>query len=229
MTIPLVLAVGLVGWSLVGNLLVGDALYVTRNLVFTVLLLVAARRAGATWATLGLDAAHWRSGVRWGAAAVLVVAVAIAIGAALADQIGGLEVLLTDDRADLPPLELLWHGTWRIPVGTAVFEEIAFRAVLLGLLLQVTSTGWAMIASSVAFGLWHVAPTVVALRINEVAPASQEGLGAIAGAVLVTTVAGVLFCLLRVASGSLLAPVLAHWATNSLGLAAAAITQRSGT
>jgi membrane protease YdiL (CAAX protease family) len=42
----------------------------------------------------------------------------------------------------------------------------------------------------------------------------------VVGTVLLTTVAGAVFCWLRVRSGSLLAPVLLHWALNGLGLLA---------
>jgi uncharacterized protein len=228
MTIPLVFAVGLVGWSLVGNLLVGDALYVTRNVLLLVVLLWVARRAGASWDVIGLDPGHLRAGARWGLVAVAVVALAVAVGTGLADLLPGADVLLADERADLGPGELAWHTLWRIPLGTAAFEEVAFRGALLGLLLTTTTSVRAVVISSVVFGLWHVAPTVVALRMNDVAPGSAEGLGSILGAVAITTVAGVLFCLLRLGSGSLLAPALAHWATNSLGLAAAALGPRGG-
>lgn len=62
------------------------------------------------------------------------------------------------------------------------------------------------------------------MQANDVAVASGRGVGAVAGAVLVTTVAGAALGVLRLGSGSLLAPVLAHWATNSGGLLAAAAT-----
>jgi len=42
------------------------------------------------------------------------------------------------------------------------------------------------------------------------------------GTVLFTGLAGVLFCELRRRSGSLLAPAGLHWATNALGVLAAA-------
>ncbi len=38
------------------------------------------------------------------------------------------------------------------------------------------------------------------------------------GTILFTAAAGVLFCELRVRSDSLLAPMLAHWAVNGLGV-----------
>ncbi len=44
----------------------------------------------------------------------------------------------------------------------------------------------------------------------------------VAGTVVFTTVAGLVFALLRQWSGSLLAPFLLHWATNGLGILAAA-------
>jgi membrane protease YdiL (CAAX protease family) len=44
------------------------------------------------------------------------------------------------------------------------------------------------------------------------------------GAVLVTSVAGLAFCWLRLRSGSLVAPVLAHAATNGLALTVAWFT-----
>lgn len=215
------LALGLLLWSLVGNLLIGDALYVTRNLALTALVVVLARRAGAEPTLLGTEAARLGAGLRWGAGAVLLVAVAVLLGVALAEQVPGAGLLLADERADLPASMLAWHALWRIPVGTALFEEVAFRGALLGLLLRQTSTPRAVAGSSLVFGLWHVAPTIVTLEINEVAVTSWQGAATIAGAVGVTTVAGVFFCLLRLGSGSLAAPVLAHWATNGTGLVAA--------
>jgi uncharacterized protein len=115
----------------------------------------------------------------------------------------------------------------RIPLGTALFEEVLFRGVVLAALQQVGSTGFAVAWSSIAFGLWHIAPTIVALRENGVPPASPAGQRAILGAVLVTTLAGIGFAGLALASGSLLAPFLAHWAVNAFGLLAAATSQAS--
>ena len=219
------LSIGLVAWSVVANLGLGERWYTARNLVLVVLLLLLARRLGFSWRELGLDPADLREGVRWGRLAVLVVAVVVAIGAALGDVIRPFGLLLDDARADLPLSDLAHAVLVRIPLGTAVFEELAFRGLLLAVLLRATSPGWSILWSSAVFGLWHVAPTIQTLRINEVAANSLVGLGAIAGAVVVTAVGGAVFAWLRVASGSLLAPVLAHWATNAFGLLAAAATR----
>jgi membrane protease YdiL (CAAX protease family) len=72
-----------------------------------------------------------------------------------------------------------------------------------------------------AFGIWHIRPTVQALRVNGLADGRRQAIaGAFAG-VAVTTAGGVLLSWLRERSGSLAAPVLLHLATNCGGLVAA--------
>lgn len=213
---------GLLVWSAVANLGLGETLYVPRNLLATVGLLWVAHRIGLRRGDLGLERRAAGRGLRWGGASAAVVAVGLAIGIALEDVIGPVATLLADERAALGVGALTWAVLVRIPLGTALFEEVAFRGVLSGTsrrwLGTTIGTGW----SAAVFGLWHIPPTIVALRINGVDPTSVEGIGSIAGAVAVTAVAGVIFDLLRLRSGSLVAPVLAHWATNALGLLAAA-------
>jgi uncharacterized protein len=80
--------------------------------------------------------------------------------------------------------------------------------------------------SSALFGLWHVLPTISALRANELAGGTAERAAAVAAAVVVTGVAGALLCWLRLRTGSLLAPVLVHVATNSFALVGAFVVQR---
>lgn len=232
MGVPVLLSMALVSWSFVANLVIGDTLYTLRNLVLTILLLgalrwlVPTRSLPSVPAEVGLSRSRLSSGLRWGAGAVAIIAAVITAGVAL-DVLPGVGFLLADGRADVPADQLAQIALVRIPFGTALFEEIAFRGVLLGLLLRLMRPPWAVLWSSVVFGLWHIAPTLVTLQINDIAPGSAQGLGAITGSVVATTVAGALFCWLRLASRSLVAPICAHWATNSLGLAAAALVQRT--
>lgn len=221
------LAVGLVVYSVVTNRHpTGHATYILRNLATGALLVLLARWAGLGWELLGLGAGHVAAGLRWGWLAVLVVAVGVAAGAALADRIPAVARLLADRRADLEPSELAFHASVRIPVGTALFEEVAFRGVLLGAFLATTSTVLAVAVSSVAFGLWHVVPTLQTLSINDVEDRSARR-GTVVAAVVATTLAGVVLAVLRLVSGSVVAPVLAHAAINSLGLLAAALHRRT--
>ena len=77
------------------------------------------------------------------------------------------------------------------------------------------------------FGLWHVLPSL-GLAADNQAIGSTVGTGtsgqaiSVLGTVLFTALAGVVFCELRRRSGSLLASAGLHWATNGLGVLAAA-------
>lgn len=221
MVLPVVLSLALLVWSVVTNLVIGETGYVARNLAAVVVLLVVARQAGLSARDLGLHRATVPSGVRWGALAVGVVALVLVAGVLLQDVIGPLGGLLDDERARMGSSTLVSTALVRIPFGTALFEEAAFRGVLLASFARVTSTRDAVLWTSAVFGIWHVPPTLVALEVNGVPAASTAGLLAIAGGVAVTAIGGLLFALLRTRSGSLVAPILAHWATNSLGLVAA--------
>ena len=110
-----------------------------------------------------------------------------------------------------------------IPLGTVIPEEFAFRGVLLGLLSRRSGRWTATVVSSVLFGFWHVAPALAGGAANQAVDEAVGGgpLGVllrVAGTVLFTAAAGVVFCELRVRSGSLLAPMLAHWSVNGLGV-----------
>lgn len=134
--------------------------------------------------------------------------------------------LFVDDRAGGAGIAgLLYQAVVRIPLGTAVFEEVAFRGVLLALFLRTMSPLRAVSWSSVLFGLWHVVPAWESLGGNDAAAGvTADGFGravGILGAVVATTIAGYLFCWLRLRADSLVSPLVAHVSTNSLAFTAA--------
>jgi len=185
-------------------------------------LLALARWAGLSWAELGLGRGTWWRGLRWALAAIGAVAVVFAVGAA---------VPLTRSAFRDSSYHFGWgHAALTafvlIPVGTVLFEEVAFRGVLWGLLRRRHGTWVATSVSSALFGLWHVLPSL-GLAANDQAIGSTVGSGSsgqavsVLGTVLFTGLAGVVFCELRRRSGSLLAPAGLHWATNGLGVLAA--------
>jgi uncharacterized protein len=219
------LGVALIAWSLVANWVIGDAGYTIRNLLLTAAGLLGARSAGLGNAELGLARDRVGAGLRWGGGAAVVTAAVIGAGIVFAELLPGVAALLADERAQLQGAALTTAVLVRIPFGTALFEEFVFRGVLLAVFLRGTTPAIAAIGSSAVFGLWHIAPTAVSLELNGIAAGSPEGMATIAAGVAVTTAAGFVFTWLRWRSGSLLAPVLAHWATNALGLLAAATSR----
>ena len=158
-------------------------------------------------------------GLATGAVLAAHVAVGVAVGAVLPWTRG----LFEDDRvARLDDGgELAYEVLVRIPLGTVLLEELAFRGVLLAMLARRASTAAAVVVSSALFGLWHIRPTLSALEINDLAGGIAARTFLVAAAVVLTGGAGAVFCQLRLATGSLLAPVLVHTATNTVAIVAA--------
>lgn len=212
----------LVAYNLVSNRTpTPDITYLVRNLVIGAALVSVALAAGLSMADLGLDPDAATAGLRWGGLVATAAAVVTATAGALANRVGAIAAALADERADLPPDRLAFQVFVRIPLGTALFEEVAFRGVLLAVVAEALGTGWAIALSSVAFGLWHLGPTRLAAAENDVTDLTEVR-RRVAVAVVVTTVGGVGFALLRLVSGSILAPVVAHAAINGFALLVAA-------
>lgn len=195
--------------------LLPTATYVPLNLAVGTGLVALARAAGTTWAELGLARRRLGPGLRLGALVGGTAAAVMAVGAALPLTQGFFE----DERVQVGNGmgELAYQTLVRIPLGTVLFEEVAFRGVLLALLRQRMSTRAAVLVDSALFGLWHIVPTLDTASTNDVLGSAQ--LGAVVGAVVVTTLGGVVFCALRLRSGHLAAPVLLHLAFNVTGYA----------
>ena len=120
-------------WNPVGNLLLPGAFYVPANIAVAGLAIVVARLAGTSWAELGLERAALPSGLRVGAVSVLVVGVAIAIVVLVPAFRSFFE---SDAVAADSGFERWFVPAVRIPIGTAVFEELLFRSVLFALLVR---------------------------------------------------------------------------------------------
>jgi membrane protease YdiL (CAAX protease family) len=168
-----------------------------------------ARRAGATWDDMALGRRRVGSGLRWG----LAVAVPAAAVAAVAAAVPGPRRVVAQRRAVLAPrARFLAHVLLRVPLATALAEEVVFRAGLAALLRRRRSRRGGELAAAALFGLWHVLPTLDEPGVRR---ASGPGRAAAAGVSVVTTfVAGLGFARLRDVSGSLVAPVLAHAGIN---------------
>ncbi|MGI9648078.1 MAG: CPBP family intramembrane glutamic endopeptidase [Acidimicrobiia bacterium] len=203
----------LVVWTVVANLARREAA-LPLNLAAVALLLLVARRAGLSWELMGLGKAGVSTRARIGAIAAGAVAAAVAVIALVPST----REYLADDRfIGVGVWEMLYETLVRIPIGTALAEEIAFRGVLLGLLLLWLSPFRAVVISSVLFGLWHIWPAIEALETNPAADLTSGPFATILEVgiqVLVAAAAGAAFARLRIRGGSLMSPVLAHWALN---------------
>jgi CAAX protease family protein len=201
--------------NIVSNRLLPAWAYVPFNLAVAAAVYLLARRVVQP-AEMGLT--DWARGARWGgvlfAATLLVYTVAALLP--------GVSEAFEDRRVGGGTTTLLYHAMVRIPLGTVLLEELAFRGALPAVLVREWSTLRAYTVSSLLFGLWHVLP---AWSIGDVNPVLDDIFGdgwvgqaaGVVTAVAATFLGGMWLSLIRLGANSLLAPILAHVATNSLG------------
>ena len=191
-------------------------------------LALVAWSAGASRDDLGLGLADMRTGLGYGIGAVGIVLLVLLVAAVIPAANG----FLHDSRAQISGGRLTYELGVSIVLLTAIPEEFAFRGVLLGSALRLWGPWRASLVTSALFGLWHIAPTFGTMSDNHEfrgAAASAGGQALLVlGAVAVTFLAGLAFCWLRLRSRSLIAPVLAHAATNGLALTVAWFTIHRG-
>ena len=188
--------------------------------VVAVLLLVYARWSGLSWSELGLGRERLGSGAQWATGAVAVIAGVYVVGVFLPTT----RVMFLDDRYHLSLRGALLSAFVVIPAGTVVVEEIAFRSVLWGMMARHARTTRVLIASSALFGLWHILPSLHLASANRGVGDAFRSTGSAATVLVVaatvgfTAIGGAVAGELRRRSGSLLASVGMHWATNALGV-----------
>lgn len=220
-TVKLIVILGLVLYAnVIVNEMLEPAWYVPFNLGLLGVTLVIARSAGTTWTSMGLRRDRTGTGVKIGLAAA---AAAVAL-AAIALTVPAVRELLRDERfVDSSIGLLLYHALIRIPIGTALYEEVLFRGVIFGMLVRRYPPLIAGLSSSLLFGLWHILPVLDVLETN---PAGDHFsgvlaiIGALIAAVVITSLAGLGLLWIRLLANSIVAPVLVHIGTNSMAILA---------
>jgi membrane protease YdiL (CAAX protease family) len=197
------------------------AVYVALNLSATAALV------GVGFGWLGLSAGDiglWGSATDalWG---VMVSAPAVAT-LVIAARRPRAAAVIADRRVErLDARALAFQLLIRIPFGTVLLEEVAFRGVLLGALRGLGDLHAAWL-SAAAFGLWHIAPTAKLVDVNRPDAPRRAYVVAIVTAVALTTAAGAALAWLRLAFGGLAAPLAAHGTVNIGGTIAAVLAHR---
>ena len=174
----------------------------------------AARVLGLDAAALGLRPAGALRGALVGAFAGAFVATgAAAIMRGVVPALIGQPVIY-EPLSRVAAGDLSRHVALFLPFGTVIPEEIAFRGTLLGGLLARYGVRSAVLASAIAFALWHGTVTFFTV-MNTTMPVVLI-VPAIAGAFVVLFVGGLTMAGLRVTTGSLATTVAAHWAFNAV-------------
>jgi uncharacterized protein len=216
-----VVAAVVLGWGAVAHRFVPERVRPLASAVAAAGLAAAVRAAGVDARTIGCDPDDIPRGLHWGATVAGGTTAVVAALRAL-DRSGS---RFRDDRVtDASGGEAAFHLLVRIPLATALVEELTFRGVILGLGRRGGDTRRALVVSSLAFGLWHVGaalhPARTAAAGELVGDHGGTALAAVAGDVVATTIGGIGFGWLRLKSGSIAAPALAHAALNASAYAA---------
>lgn len=153
------------------------------------------------------------------------IAAAIALAVTVAAAGPRLRQLFRDERVEQQGLaDFAAEVLFRIPVGTALFEESLFRGFLWAWWARRLGEARANSLTSVVFGVWHVLPTLKTVHVyrsGRLARTTSRKTAAVAGSVCLTAVAGMGFGMLRRKAQSVLAPTLVHGAINVASYVAA--------
>lgn len=213
----------LAAYNVIQNLALRESRYVAGNLSVTAGLIVIGRHAELGWDDMGLGDGDHRSGVRIG----ITITIPALLVAILASRIPAIRHRLRDERVVVGSLPAaLRRAMIRFPLGTALFEEVAFRGVLPPLLSSGGSERRGDFASAAVFAAWHLLPTHHALAVNQLGGSRLARLsGTLLGA-MAAGMSGYALSRLRRRTGSLLAPWLVHGSLNASSYLAVVLSRR---
>jgi membrane protease YdiL (CAAX protease family) len=207
--------------NIVNNRVAPQTHYLLWSFGGSVILLAVGLLDGNSWTDMGLGWRYLLPGLIWAAAAIGLITAVYVVGSLFRRT----RAAFHDERmGEMSGGRLMFQALVEVPFGTVLFEEIAFRGVLFAMLARRYGLVWAIVGSALLFGLWHILPSIGTHEQNPalgsvVGEGRKGNILAVLLSVLTTALAGVLFAGLRVFSGSVLAPMGFHWATNGLGYA----------
>jgi membrane protease YdiL (CAAX protease family) len=196
----------LFGYGIARSTVIADSLHFATNTAMIAVVAAVAAAARLSLDDVGLSPDALRAGLRIGGLAVIAVGIVVATGVMVVAD----DSALVRDHVGLSASDMLIRALIEIPIATVLLEEFVFRGVLGALFHRIATPSRAVAGSSVLFGLWHVPGAWSGLDLG--------GVASVVAIVAVTTVAGVVFQLMKDRTRSLAAPGLAHWATNGLSL-----------
>ena len=215
-------ALGIHGMS---NGLLPARYHVPANLAAATAASVLAARGGADLEDQGLALRDAFRGAAYGMSIGTALACSLFAGAALSrtEPLYGRR-----DIAEMSAARAAYEAFVRIPLSTALPEEMLFRGALPALLSKRHPPALTLALTSLLFGLWHITPTFQRLESHALSTGRNPAHKAawVAVSVGTTAGAGALLAGLRHSSRSLVAPWLVHSAANAAGLAATWLATR---
>lgn len=215
----LVFSIAILLYGFVLARLIPERFHFIANLLAAAISIVAGLAVGLSLEAMGMGLHVIGTGI----IVAGLVSVGIIAGVFITASIPPLKRYFVHAQA-MEPNRVAYETAVRIPLSTALTEEILFRGVLLGLLLASHGTVVAVAICSLVFGIWHIFPSLDRLRLHADDTHSTVALKTlyVAATIGTTACAGVFFSWLRLLAGSIIAPWLTHWSINASAMLASA-------
>lgn len=115
------------------------------------------------------------------------------------------------------PLMLIYAVFIHILLGTAIFEEIIHRGIILTEFLKLTSTSYAVLLSSLVFAAWHIVSTIRLIWPTIISNANSDVLkySLLISPFILYFLGGLLFSWIRLHTKNIAGSIVAHWLINS--------------
>ena len=202
---------GLVAYGNLSTLFLGAPFSDAANLGMLALVVVVAR-----WQQLdiGLTALGWQKALVVGVASGAALAAPSLLFFAFPLILPG--PVAYPGIAGLSEADLAYLLLARLLVGTAVFEETAFRGLLQSTLIVATGRTRGVILTTLAFALWHIVVLYLTVGQTNVATGILPWWIPFLLGFLPVAAAGLVWSYLRLRTGSLIAPIASHWTVVGL-------------
>lgn len=172
------------------------------------IVIVASRSCGLTWAEAGIGRTNLLRSTLIGAGIGLGLAAVVLLVLELGAQLGTPVTYQPLRGASMSAV--VTHALVGLPLLTAIPEELAFRGLVLGLLLRKVSPWRAALVMSAIFVSWHVAVQAQTLALTNFTSPGRIVL-ATSLAVAGLFAGGLIFAFVRLRTHNLAGSVMAHW------------------
>jgi len=190
------------------NVVTDSWIAIAQSAGLVLIVIVASRWCGLTWAEAGIGRTNLLRSSLIGAGVGLGLAAVVLLGLEAGAQLGTPITYQPLRGASISAV--LTHSLVGLLLQTAIPEELAFRGLLLGLLMRKLTRLRATLVTSATFVAWHVAVQAQTLAATNF-PRPWQIVPAMGLAFAGLFAGGVVFAVLRLRTRNLAAAVVAHW------------------
>jgi membrane protease YdiL (CAAX protease family) len=201
-----------------------DPLSFLLNLAAATLLIVWSIKQGLSWEALGLVPKHLTSALRLGLGCGFILSMPSFLALLFPAQLASF--VDTGQWQQMSYLGLMYRAMVGIPVGIAIFEEVAFRGVLYGLWTSYGGYRPAIVSNSIAFGLWHIAPMYDLVQGGTLFSTPFHLAAGITSGIVLTALGGCIFTWIRYQTGSIYGVAVSHWLIDTTAMVTGFISTR---